>query len=168
MLPRLIWIAFITLTLSACGSAGGDNPTDTGSADTNPTCTDGQSRVDGVCVDINECDEGSHNCAENSVCTNTDGGFACECKSGYQGDGLSCTDVDECLAGTDTCGTLPCVNTVGSFTCECASGYSWDGSSCVDIDECACTEAQASLACAGPSRQHRWRRSPMAWWWVQR
>ena len=41
------------------------------------------------------------------------------------------SDVDECSAGTDNCGTnAACTNTVGSFTCACNSGYSGDGQTC--------------------------------------
>ena len=43
-------------------------------------------------TDYNECnDEGSgHNCDINAACTNTDGGFTCECNDGWGGDGVSC------------------------------------------------------------------------------
>ena len=38
-----------------------------------------------ILLDINECDEGSHNCEHN--CTNTVGSFECFCNSGYRLDG---------------------------------------------------------------------------------
>ena len=44
-----------------------------------------------VILDINECDTDVDNCADNAVCTNTDGGFTCECNSGFTGDGVTCT-----------------------------------------------------------------------------
>lgn len=34
-------------------------------------------------LDINECEIGVHNCAENHVCVNTPGSFSCECANGY-------------------------------------------------------------------------------------
>lgn len=40
------------------------------------------------CVDINECDlvnGPSGRCGKNAICTNTPGGFSCQCKSGYSG-----------------------------------------------------------------------------------
>ena len=40
--------------------------------------------------DINECDEGSHDCDENANCTNTEGSFFCTCNAGYSGDGTFC------------------------------------------------------------------------------
>ena len=42
-------------------------------------------------IDINECDEGSHNCEHN--CTNTAGSFECSCDGGYKldGNGKNCS-----------------------------------------------------------------------------
>ena len=34
----------------------------------------------------------------------------------------SCTDIDECTDGLDTCDQL-CNNTVGSYYCNCSVGY---------------------------------------------
>ena len=45
-----------------------------------------------VFADINECETGEHNCdADHMYCNNTKGPFACLCKPGYTGDGLTCT-----------------------------------------------------------------------------
>lgn len=38
-------------------------------------------------TDVNECTEGTSNCAENAECTNLDGGYTCNCATGYSGDG---------------------------------------------------------------------------------
>ena len=45
--------------------------------------------------DEDECNgEGSgHNCDTNAVCTNTEGSFMCECKDGWNGDGVICTGI---------------------------------------------------------------------------
>ena len=40
-------------------------------------------------LDINECDEGAHDCNGNSECLNTDGSYECVCKKGYVG--IQCT-----------------------------------------------------------------------------
>jgi hypothetical protein len=44
-----------------------------------PECTDGYECVEGTCLDINECADGSHNCHSFENCRNLDGrGFVCE------------------------------------------------------------------------------------------
>ncbi|XP_077957081.1 fibulin-1 [Gasterosteus aculeatus] len=75
-----------------------------------------------------------------------EGNGTCACFAGYelQKDGVSCQDLNECVARTSTC--LPgqtCVNTVGSYTClkktiSCGQGYhpNPEGTSCEDVDEC--------------------------------
>ena len=42
-------------------------------------------------TDINECCTEEHNCHMNAECTNTDGGFECNCREGYVGNGVQCT-----------------------------------------------------------------------------
>ena len=43
------------------------------------------------CVDINECSANTHNCADEADCTNTEGGFTCSCKTGFNGNGYQCS-----------------------------------------------------------------------------
>ena len=56
---------------------------------------------------------------------NNDGKYSCMCKEGYQGDGLDCTDMNECLSVQNRCygNTTDCINTEGSFICDCKPGY---------------------------------------------
>ena len=43
-------------------------------------------------LDIDECaDDSTNDCDTNADCTNIDGGFTCECKPGWEGDGKTCT-----------------------------------------------------------------------------
>ncbi|CAG2207562.1 unnamed protein product [Mytilus edulis] len=58
-------------------------------------------------------------------CSNTVGSYRCSCRSGYQiaMDGLSCSDVNECLFVNGGCDDI-CVNTPGSFQCQCQKGQS--------------------------------------------
>ena len=59
-------------------------------------CSNGfKMSANNVCEDVDECAENI--CDANAVCSNTVGSFTCECKAGYQGDGLECNNVNECL-----------------------------------------------------------------------
>ena len=42
-------------------------------------------------TDNDECMDGTHLCATNATCVNTDGGYNCTCDSGYDGDGFECS-----------------------------------------------------------------------------
>ncbi|XP_066263554.1 nephronectin-like [Branchiostoma lanceolatum] len=42
-------------------------------------------------LSVDECAEGSHNCSAYASCTDTPNSYACDCISGYSGDGYSCT-----------------------------------------------------------------------------
>ena len=41
-------------------------------------------------IDIDECLALEGPCGNNSVCTNTNGSFLCDCLSGFTGDGIDC------------------------------------------------------------------------------
>ncbi|CAH3159381.1 unnamed protein product [Porites evermanni] len=87
--------------------------------------------------DFDECVEDNNHCHQNAVCTNTLGSYGCRCSTGYTGDGLACTDIDECSSGHQCDSSATCYNTVGSYTCICNSGYTGDGRTCKDVDECS-------------------------------
>ena len=42
-------------------------------------------------IDIDECVLNTDNCHANATCTNTPGSFTCQCKAGFNGNGVSCT-----------------------------------------------------------------------------
>ena len=46
-------------------------------------------------IDIDECDSDSDKCDTNAVCTNTPGSFTCKCRTGYEGDGITCNGIIE-------------------------------------------------------------------------
>ncbi len=102
-----------------------------------------------VCVNVNECIDGTHNCHINAACTDTSGSFICSCRSGFLGDGRNCTcpnigyrvsgsgnasvcvNVNECIDGTHNCHiNAACTDTSGSFTCSCPPGFLGDGTTC--------------------------------------
>ncbi|XP_058456120.1 fibrillin-2-like [Malaya genurostris] len=82
--------------------------------------------LDGVCEDIDECEEQEHGC---DYCRNAYGGYECICPAGFElaDDDKSCHDVDECKnydpddKDDESVGVCSheCVNTVGSFECRC-------------------------------------------------
>ncbi len=71
-------------------------------------------------------------CDPAATCSVDNSGAAtCTCPSGYTGDGTTCSDVDECAAGTAMCDTNgSCTNTPGTFVCTCNAGYSGNGFQC--------------------------------------
>ena len=98
-------------------------------------------------------------CAQ--LCTNVNGGFKCECQTGYRldGDGISCSPEVEC--GNNTC-SQGCLKQNGVDTCTCNPGYKLnsDNTTCSDEDECAlqtdncatqngaCTNELGSFTCS--------------------
>lgn len=97
-------------------------------------------------IDIDECETGEHQCAENQICRNRNGGYICSCPPGHQllriRNGVSrCTDIDECDQGhPPVCpSNAKCLNTIGSYYCECKSGFQKSKGNehiCLDVDEC--------------------------------
>ncbi len=45
-------------------------------------------------LDINECEDVTHNCDRNALCTDNVGSFACTCVFGYTGTGEQCGECD--------------------------------------------------------------------------
>ena len=71
----------------------------------------------------------------NGNCLNETPGYKCNCHRGYEFDGTTCIDANECL--DQVCDNGVCINTKGSYQCQCHPGYQVisDGS-CQDINEC--------------------------------
>ena len=73
--------------------------------------------------DIDECTDGSHSCDANASCQNSPAGsHSCTCNAGYEGDGNTCIDINECLTDNGGCAHI-CTDTDGSFECSCRAGY---------------------------------------------
>eukprot|EP00933_Yihiella_yeosuensis_P047761 TRINITY_DN4368_c0_g7_i1.p1 TRINITY_DN4368_c0_g7~~TRINITY_DN4368_c0_g7_i1.p1 ORF type:complete len:946 (+),score=134.53 TRINITY_DN4368_c0_g7_i1:76-2913(+) len=67
-------------------------------------------------------------CVKGGVCVNSVGSYSCKCGPGYKGDGLNCTDINECTALDTSKHNCPtpnswCNNTDGSYQCVCNVGF---------------------------------------------
>ncbi|GCB74210.1 hypothetical protein scyTo_0003298 [Scyliorhinus torazame] len=93
----------------------------------------------------------THSCFRGVQCSETQNGFRCgPCPAGFVGDGIRCTDVDECQVSPCSSG-VRCVNTFPGFMCEdCPAGYTGkrvqgigleyatqNKQVCIDVDECS-------------------------------
>ncbi|KAI8506374.1 hypothetical protein Bbelb_158010 [Branchiostoma belcheri] len=96
-------------------------------------------------------------CHENATCIKATPGFGytCVCRTGFQGDGRNCTDIDECSIQLPVPGSVPdvaampgqisrhgcsdiCVNTIGSYHCACPEFFTLkeDGKTCKSQETC--------------------------------
>ncbi|MBI5542635.1 MAG: trypsin-like serine protease [Deltaproteobacteria bacterium] len=117
-----------------------------------------------------------HTCAETPcfpgvVCTDVTApqtGYRCgDCPPGYNGDGQTCLDLDECVTGAHGCHPdATCLNTSGSFSCACADGYVGDGVHCqpeVPVETPPSAESSCGSCQQGPGTGARWLFAPLLW-----
>ncbi|XP_064384592.1 deleted in malignant brain tumors 1 protein-like isoform X4 [Halichondria panicea] len=91
-----------------------------------------------------------NNCSSNAKCNSTStapGTFECTCFKGYEGNGVSCENINECEDQFFCGNNAMCFDTEGSYCCMCAVGFypiSVECGNttliCDDIDECAQNE----------------------------
>ena len=110
------------------------------------------------------CSVNNGGCSQNASCAskgNNPKNVTCTCGNGYIGNGITCSDINECLSNNGGCdAAATCTNLPGSRTCGCNAGYSGDGVTCTNINECAtntdncdvnaasCTDTPGSFTCA--------------------
>ncbi|XP_070561368.1 complement component C1q receptor-like [Ptychodera flava] len=102
-------------------------------------------------------------------CTEGPDGPVCSCENGYSldTDNFTCSDIDECAAGTSGCSQI-CTNTNGGSECSCFDGYNRHPSLaflCQDINECLdnkgncdhfCDNTQGSYECSCDANYTLW------------
>ncbi|XP_037638608.1 nidogen-1 [Sebastes umbrosus] len=93
--------------------------------------------INGGQPEENPCFTGRHGCDTNAVCRPGEGTqFTCQCANGFNGDGRTCYDIDECRENPQIClSHAICNNQPGTFRCECEDGYQFgnDGQTCVEV-----------------------------------
>ena len=120
------------------------------------TCPAGQVlATDKLSCQPDPCTTGNGSCDTNATCDGASGVAVCTCKTGYQGSGKSCTEVDECASGVAVCDWkdgATCTNTPGSYKCTCPSGYTGDGvTTCTSIDYCGMMPGPAGCPARRPA-----------------
>ena len=67
---------------------------------------------------------------------NTEGSYECDCPPGYDGDGWTCDDIDECNVTNHNCSNYAnCINDIGSYRCNCLSVISFPSLHCSFCEE---------------------------------
>nr|XP_045607843.1 signal peptide, CUB and EGF-like domain-containing protein 1 [Procambarus clarkii] len=105
------------------------------------------------------CKTGRHRCDRHAVCKSFKRFHRCSCRKGWEGNGRSCKDVDECRLRNGGCVHL-CTNSPGNYTCSCHPGFLpdlHDPHNCQDVNECqldqggcqhTCLNTLGSFSCA--------------------
>ncbi|XP_014668020.1 PREDICTED: signal peptide, CUB and EGF-like domain-containing protein 3 [Priapulus caudatus] len=98
--------------------------------------------------DDDECSLGTHKCDANALCKNTRKNYRCTCFPGFRGNGLQCTDENECSILNGNC-VHECTNLSGNYSCACYEGFELhpDRHNCIDINECLRNNGNCEYDC---------------------
>lgn len=83
-------------------------------------------------INVNECTDATADCQVNANCTDTNNGYTCTCKSGYNGNGDVCSAAAACGATPSLCSTNATCQGGGTY-CQCNAGYVGDGLTCTKL-----------------------------------
>ncbi|XP_054262351.1 nidogen isoform X2 [Macrosteles quadrilineatus] len=100
------------------------------------------------CVDINECQSGSHTCDENALCINEIGSFSCQCRPGYSGNGFSCQAIQQDCSSVRCSPGAECIEDPETGpSCHCIPGFVGDGYTCTPNAEDDCLMCSPHAYC---------------------
>lgn len=86
-------------------------------------------------------------CSADATCSVAGGMASCTCKTGFSGDGKTCTNIDDCDPNPCMNGGA-CADGIAAYTCTCANGFS--GTTCdVYPPNCASIKAANGAAADG-------------------
>lgn len=124
----------VTMTMPEAGTGAAgmpaiDTPTVVAGSSAKPAGTGGEAGQSGTPGTQDFCM--LQRCGDNGRCINGPTDYTCACDTGYEDNGATCVDIDECQSDMAHC-SGECQNSKGGYKCLCPTG-SWlkeDGHSC--------------------------------------
>jgi hypothetical protein len=122
-------------------------------------CPAGSEKSGDVCVDVDECTEGTDDCSDDATCINKQGTYQCLCNEGFTGDGQTCEPTNPespaCITSGDTAwtwsGTLYCE----AFELVCAGvAYYGSDAACAGAPDTGCWGGDVDSCCGAPMSGH--------------
>ena len=67
---------------------------------------------------LNECITGTHTCDANADCEDEVVGYRCVCRTGFEGDGVDCSNIDDCIENPCLNQGI-CIDGIDEYHCDC-------------------------------------------------